>query len=343
MYKGLRLDRSINEPEANIPPLAVAAAAVGAYVMDHVQVNVNVHFRAADLLDELEVMYGCNLGERQVERKSVDGGIWISGTAGSILFSAYYHPTKKHTARVQAGTDAQVLPSDEEWVEAGQWAIIYTVTNAKEGNVASYEIEREEEANLVPSNPTRLLLPAAIIAKHLSQLESNSPTLAADLPVVTLDERLEANSNIVKDIITGVKTAYQKVTRNGEEAEANIPPVIAAVGAYLAHWAADHVNVNVDFRADNFIDTLEEQLGRKFQNRKINRKIAEGGVWISGTADDVIFSAYYHRSKSHTVAVQRNGVTIPETPKFVAPGKWAVVYSIATSEDGNKALFKVDE
>lgn len=205
------------EPARN----SVSKSLTGAYVSDHVQVNVNDQFRAKDLLDELEMMYG-NLGERKVTQKEAEGGIWISGTAGSILFSAYYHATKRHTVKVKAGTDAQTLPAEEEWVEPGQWAIIYTVMTGSSGYEVFYDIDSDYETN---SNV--YVLPASIAAaKFVQKREESNELVASDLPVQSLSEHAANSQPEEKPLLANdlpIKSLGEYTEENKESKENYYP------------------------------------------------------------------------------------------------------------------------
>jgi hypothetical protein len=64
-----------------------------------------------------------------------NGGQWYSGVVDGVVFSAYYHATRRHRTSVKPGANASTFPSEKCWVDGGNWA------NAAGGNHAYFDTE----------------------------------------------------------------------------------------------------------------------------------------------------------------------------------------------------------
>ena len=61
----------------------------------------------------------------QIKKTEVSGGVWIRGTADGRYISAYWHPTKSHTAGVYSSGRGIILPETTKIAEPGCWALAF--------------------------------------------------------------------------------------------------------------------------------------------------------------------------------------------------------------------------
>jgi len=101
------------------------------------QVSVNGDINV--LLDQIGNAIGYVLDVRKASRSNPDGGVWLSGVQDNLVYSAYFHPSRKHRTSVKPGRYASVFPSTKDWVPAGQWAVTYTSASRLGGNKAYYD------------------------------------------------------------------------------------------------------------------------------------------------------------------------------------------------------------
>ena len=211
-----------------------------------------------DVVDRMEMQFKRPLSLRKATKIKVDGGVWVSGKADDVLFSAYYHPTRRHCATVKSGVDGRIHPGVKEWVEPGQWAVAYAISRADSGNEGHYELE--------------------------------------DAP---------AQTNIYRD--------YPTDLLKGIDVHSVIDRIAAARGTPLI-------------------------------NRKATKRMADGGVWVCGRADDVLFSAFFHNSRRHRVFVRPGAGAglVPQDAEWTKPGEWSFAWADTTASSGNKAIYEVE-
>lgn len=85
------------------------------------------------------------------------------------------------------------------------------------------------------------------------------------------------------------------------------------------------------FNVNSFLDGVEKILGTPFKSRSITMNAVLGGIWIRGTADGMVLSAYWHPTKNHSVSVYKahsitSGEVLPEKPQTAPPDCWAVAF-----------------
>ena len=231
---------------------------------DRMVVSVHEAQDLDEVVKQIEKMTNLSLGERTGKSAVVDGGLWVSGMAGHIVFSAFYHKTKMHAVSVQPA-GLPVHPPKKVWVNPGEWALAFSPTQSKDGNFGFYHLKDAEDADIF----------------------------------VDTDVPIGDSGNITKP----------------EEIKATIDDVAS------------------------FIEKLREV---KFTSKSGKKVIVDGGVWITGKLDNVIFSAYWHPTKVHTCTVQtgKDAILLPSVKQWVLPGKWALVASEMRSS-GNYAFYEI--
>lgn len=98
-------------------------------------------FKPPQFIQDLERQLGRSLPNINWTRKLIDDGGWLYGTAGDIVFSAYYHKLKPHAAFVQGGENRQRYPVRWEWAPRGHWAVVYAPVLDKKGVKVSFGIQ----------------------------------------------------------------------------------------------------------------------------------------------------------------------------------------------------------
>ena len=67
-----------------------------------------------------------------------DGGVWYSAIQGGMVYSLYYHPTKRHTATADGGMFGGGLV--RSIANAGEWAIAGSVAGPLGGRKTYYNV-----------------------------------------------------------------------------------------------------------------------------------------------------------------------------------------------------------
>jgi len=99
------------------------------------------------------------------------------------------------------------------------------------------------------------------------------------------------------------------------------------------------VNVNGDINV--LLDQIGKAIGYVLDVRKASRSNPDGGVWLSGIQDNLVYSAYYHPSREHRTSVKPGhwATVFPASQDWVPAGKWAVTYTTASKLGGNHAYY----
>ena len=97
-------------------------------------------FDEKGLIEYIQKKIPWNIKSYQVRKTEVDGGVWIRGTAHGKYISAYWHPTKSHTAAVYSGGKGIVLPETPEIAEPGCWAVAFGNAGTGQRNFPVYRI-----------------------------------------------------------------------------------------------------------------------------------------------------------------------------------------------------------
>ena len=101
-----------------------------------------------------------------------------------------------------------------------------------------------------------------------------------------------------------------------------------------------------EFDVNKFVAQLEKTVG-PFESRQLRKSYVGGGIWIRGTLDEFMLSAYMHPTRQHRAGI-RSGATGKILPdEFVwtdarRPGNWFIAVGNPHSSYGNEPLYMVE-
>ena len=297
-----------------------------------------------------------------IRKRAVSDGIWIYGSSGPRVFSAFFHENVSHSVAVRLGKVGPVLPAQEFWAPAGAWAVVWEDCSDPRGSKAYYKLGAKRDArNEQIEND---------LQNFLSQLSNaNSEANTRYINRSSAEGGNWVHGRIGHDVFSaywhpsqrhtaavigkhGVSPSKETWAPAGEWAfaHAHVEPRETGEAMYgvdprdsnaQPQYDVGRMYSETDFVVNRFLQALEQQeAGRELQNRNVSRDLVDGGVWLRGTAGNIVFSAYYHKKKQHQVAVQGGykRQTYPLSRKqWVAPGQWAVVYAPIIDAAGVKA------
>ena len=296
-----------------------------------------------------------------IRKRAVDGGHWIFGSSGPRVFSAFFHENVSHSVAIRLGKVGPVLPAQEIMAPPGTWAVVWEDCSDPRGSKAFYKLSVKRDArNEQLENELQNFL------SQLSNANYDANTKFINRSFV--DGGKWVHGRIGDEVFSAYWHPFQRHTAAviGKHGVSPSKETWAAAG----RWAFAHARVEpretgealygVDPHDSNahtqyqvgqmynesefvwkkFVKTLESQLGRKLTHPNVTRLLVDGGVWFQGTAGNIVFSAYYHKTKEHRVAVKGGykRQTYPVRSEWVAPRQWAIVYAPIIDAKGVKAM-----
>ena len=104
-------------------------------------VSEGPEMNATFLLHRFESVLRLSLGEPHMTRTTTsDGGVWIHGSVGKFMLSAFFHPSKEHSAAIWCSVNKRLLPSSPQKSPPGKWAVAFGFTNGPTGKVALWRV-----------------------------------------------------------------------------------------------------------------------------------------------------------------------------------------------------------
>ena len=104
------------------------------------------------------------------------------------------------------------------------------------------------------------------------------------------------------------------------------------------------LTIHAELYESDLLDKIEEHVGRPLIIRNSTKQTCDGGVWVTGKGDDLLFSAYFHNSRRHCAFVQAaSGKMWPGTVEWANPGDWSIAYIISRNQTGNRGLYEVED
>lgn len=104
---------------------------------------------------------------------------------------------------------------------------------------------------------------------------------------------------------------------------------------------SDFVKINANLDVNTLLDQIGKAVGFLLPRSTTSYAQVDGGVWVSGVGSDMVYSFYYHPTRTHRTSVKpgRNAKVFPSSPAWVPAGQWAHTFTKSSRLGGNKAYY----
>lgn len=107
--------------------------------------------------------------------------------------------------------------------------------------------------------------------------------------------------------------------------------------------AAIDISTQITGNVNEMLYAIGNALKQVLLPSRVSYSQPQGGEWLAGVQDDIVYSCYYHPTHYHRVSVKpgSSAKVFPRAPQWIEPGKFACVYTSSSRFGGNQAFYDV--